>query len=307
MKRWAKLTIYTAVFFTLNTVCKSLTDDFSLNHLVLPSSRDSKWARIDEPANLKNILAQKYTYLGKGKQAYVFVSEDGEHVFKLFKPHFPYFHYHLFGKPCKIGVSKLPFAKTIFEKTHRKECEEQKEKEFQSYVNSFELLKEETELEYLHLSQTNHLQSKLQIYDKIGILREVDLDNTCFLIQKKTDLLYPSLASLIRNEDTQKAKQLIESFVDLSFKFILKGIDNPTTVDKNFGCIGLKPVQIDVGRVLVMEDFEKTGPNLDQIYYSVHHMKKWLAPRSKILCEHLEEIVEKQKNTHQKESHETSL
>ncbi len=307
MKKWIKVTLYTAIFFTLNTVCKGLTDDFSLNHLVRPSLKGSRWARTDEPKDLKNILAQKYTYLGKGKQAYVFVSEDGEHVFKLFKPHFPYFHYHLLGKPCKIGVSKLPFAKSIFEKIYTKQCEEQKEKEFQSYVNSFELLKEETELEYLHLAQTDHLQHKLQLYDKIGILREVDLDDTCFLIQKKTDLLYPALASLIKKGETEKARQLIQSFVNLSFQFILKGIDNPTTVDKNFGCIGLKPVQIDVGRVLVMESFAKTGPNLDQIYYSVHHMKKWLTPRSKILCEYLEEMVEIQKNTHNGESHETSL
>ncbi len=307
MKKWIKVTLSTAIFFTLNTMCKSLTDDFSMDHLVPPSSKNSKWARIDEPSNIRNILAQKYTYLGKGKQAYVFASEDGEHVFKLFKPHFPYFHYHLFGKPFKIGVSKLPFAKSIFEKLNTAHCEEQKEKEFQSYVNSFELLKKETELEYLHLAQTEHLQHKLQLYDKIGILHEVDLDNTCFLIQKKTDLLYPSLAALIKKGEVEKAKQLLQSFVDLSFQFILKGIDNPTTVDKNFGCIGLRPVQIDVGRVLIMESFEKTGPKIDQIHHSVHHMKKWLAPRSDILSKYLDEIVEIQKNTYLKEFHETSL
>ncbi|MES2198741.1 MAG: hypothetical protein V4489_01040 [Chlamydiota bacterium] len=307
MKKWMKATLYIAGFFTLNTVCRGLTDDFSMDHLVRPSPKNSKWARTDEPVDIKEVLAQKYTYLGKGKQAYVFVSEDGTHVFKLFKPHFPYFHYHLFGKPCKLGVSKLPFAKSFFEKRYAMQCEEQKENEFQSYVNSFELLKEETQLEYLHLAQTDHLQHKLQLYDKIGILREVDLDNTCFLIQKKTDLLYPTLASLIKKGETEKAKELIQSFVDLSFRFIIAGIDNPTTVDKNFGCIDLKPVQIDVGRVLVMEQFEKTGPKIDQIYYSVHHMKKWLTPKSKALCLFLEETVETQKNTYTKELHETSL
>lgn len=307
MRIWIKTLLYTSAFFTLNTVCKRLTDDFSLDHLVKPSSKDSKWARSDEPTDLQKILAQKYTYLGKGKQAFVFASEDGEHVLKLFKPHFPYFHYHLLGSPFKIGISKLPFAKTLFEMTHTKECEEQKENEFQSYVNSFELLQKETQLEYLHLAQTDHLQNKLKIYDKIGILREIDLDSTCFLIQKKTDLLYPSLASLIKKGELEKAKQLIYSFVDLSFKFIIKGIDNPTTVEKNFGCIGLQPVQIDVGRVLIMDDFEQIGPKIDQIYYSVHHMKKWLTPKSELLSRYLEETVEEQKNIHQKEYHETTL
>jgi hypothetical protein len=237
----------------------------------------------------------------------VFASEDGEHVLKVFKPHFPYFHYHLFGSPFKLGISKLPFAKTLFEKIYAKECKEQKENEFQSYVNSFELLQKETQLEYLHLAQTDHLQVKLKLYDKIGILREIDLDSTCFLVQRKTDLLYPSLASLIKKGELQKAKQLIRSFVDLSFKFILKGIDNPTTVEKNFGCIGLQPVQIDVGRVLIMEDFEQMGPKIDQIYYSVHHMKKWLAPKSELLSRYLDETVEEQKSIHQRKYHETTL
>jgi hypothetical protein len=203
MKNWTKAALCITAFFTLNTVCKILTDDFSTDHLVPPTAADSKWAHTGEPPQIQKILKQKYTYLGKGKQAYVFASEDKEHVLKLFKPHIPYFHYRLFGKPCKIGISKIPFARTILEKAYAEQGEELKEKEFQSYVNSFELLKKETQLEYLHLAETDHLQHKLQIYDKIGILREIDLDSSCFLIQKKTDMLYPSLASLIKRRNSK--------------------------------------------------------------------------------------------------------
>ncbi len=307
MKKSIKTLLYVAGFFVLNTTCRNLTDDFSQDDLILPEPKNSVFASMPEPENLDSILAQKYTYLGKGKQAFVFASEDKRHVLKLFKPAFPPFTYHLFGKPYKLGLSKLPFAKTIFANICNRECAEQKKADFLSYVNSFELLKNETRLEYLHLAETDHLQHKLKFYDKIGVLRELDLDKSCFLIQKKTDLLYPTLGSLIKQGKTDEAKRLLKSFVDLSFAFINKGIDNPTTVEKNFGCIGLEAVQIDVGRVLIAEDFEEQGPKTDQIYHSVHHMKKWLAPRSEVLNAYLDELVESGKNSYQKDNNETAL
>ncbi len=300
MKKPLKILIYVSVFFMLNAACKKLTDNFSTNHLIKPASQDSKWNLHQDSLLSSTALKQTYKYLDKGKQAHVFISEDGQHILKLLKPAHPHFAISILSKSYSIGLSTLPFAQSLSSFFYEKKQNEQRDLDFLSYTNSFNLLKEETELEYLHLAETDHLQQKLTIYDKIGVLHTLDLDKTCFILQKKADLLYPTLAALILKNELEKAKILIDNFVHLSFQFIDKDIVNPTTIEKNFGCIGLKPVQIDVGRVLTALDLGKT-PRIEpeHIYRSTRHMKKWLTVKSPPLCQYLEESIEVRKKKYQ--------
>ena len=284
--------------------CKHLTDNFSINHLIKPASKTSKWANFDTESHPAELLKQNYRYLDKGKQAHVFISEDGKHILKLLKPFHPRFNISILGKSYPIGISSIPLAQTLFSFFYKEEQEKHREIDFQSYTNSFTLLKEETEIEYLHLAQTDHLQQTLNIYDKIGILHTLDLDNTCFILQKKANLLYPTLHNLIEKNEVENAQILIDNFVHLSFQFINKGIINPTTIEKNFGCIGLKPVQIDVGRVLTGSDLNKEEEiSPDQIYRSTRHMKKWLSSKAPLLCKYLEASIEIQKKDIQRKPH----
>lgn len=312
MTKTKKIMISLAVFFLLNSVCKTLTSDLSFHYLVTPADSTSQWNIPEQPSNLASLLSQEYSYLGKGKQAYVFVSKDQEHVLKLFKLPSPTWNLPLFGKTYKVSLSKLPFAKKIFSSLNQEQEKKTRDLEFQSYVNSFSLLKEETKLEYLHLASTNTLHQTLKIYDKIGIVRFLDADSSCFLIQKKTDLLYPKLEKLINAKETEKAKYVLDKFVALSFRFMEQGIVNPTTVDKNFGCLGLEPVQIDVGRVLRKEDLDSSLSledrkiPLNQIYKSTNHMKKWLEKIDPTLCTYLKETEALQLQKY-KELHEQSL
>lgn len=305
MKKTKKTLLYIAVFLTINLVCKNLTDDFSTDYLLKPDSADSTWAHLNQDhAAAAALLNQSYRYLGKGKQAFVFVSEDGKHVLKLFKPPFTYWNVQMFGKPRKVSVSKLPFISSIFARTYAKQYEEQKALDFQSYVNSFNLLKEETKLEYLHLAETNNLNQTITIYDKIGIARSLDLDSACFLVQEKTDMLYPTLHKLLKEKRSEQAKKLLDTFVQLSNQFISAGIIKPTTVEKNFGCIDLEAIQIDVGRVLTAKDLNI----LDTVSYAkkmdqcVHHMKKWLTEKDPALTSYLEELVAIYKTQHEENS-----
>ena len=299
MKKPLKFFIYAFVFFTLNIGCKHLTNNFSINHLIKPASKDSKWNSFEKSKPLPCLLNQNYRYLDKGKQAHVFISEDGNYILKLLKPASPHFNVPLLGKSYSIGFSTLPLAQTLSSFFYQEKQKKQIEVDFQSYTNSFTLLKEETELEYLHLTETDYLCQKLKIYDKIGILHTIDLDKTCFILQKKANLLYPTLNALIQENEIDKAKILIDNFVRLSFQFINKGIINPTTIEKNFGCIGLKPVQIDVGRILTAADLNiEKEPSPESIYRSTRHMKKWLANKNPSLFQYLEETIEIQKNKH---------
>ncbi len=296
MKTSYKVTIFIFSFLALNFLCKSLTDDFSSYYLLPPAPSGSEWTTNQAPQNLDEILSQKYTYLdnAKGKQSYVFVSEDKMHVLKLFKPLSPFLAFSLFGKTFHIGLAKIPFVKALSIKPSSDSYLRTRDLEFQSYINSFFLLPEETKLEYIHLATTNHLQKKLKIYDKIGVLHTIDLDSSSFLIQKKTDLLYPTLSRLLKNKETQKAKLLLKNFVEFYFYLIEKDIVNPTTLEKKLGCFDLKTIQIDVGRVLRPQDLQLADFKvpLTQIYQSTAHMKKWLKSRSPELYIYLKQIEE---------------
>jgi hypothetical protein len=294
MKKSYKILLCVVSFFSVNFLCKTLTDDFSTHFLITPAEMDSEWASQEVPHNLKSLLGQKYTYLAKGKQSYVFVSEDGDHVLKLFKPLPPFIAVSFFGKTFHIGLAKIPFANLLLIDPKSPSYQQARDLEFRSYLNSFSLLPEETKLEYLHLAATNHLQKKLTIYDKIEVLHQIDLDSTSFLIQRKTDLLYPTLANLLNSKETDKAKLLLKNFVEFYFDLIEKGIVNPTTIEKNLGCLDLKPIQIDVGRILTSQDLKLSSSEvpLTQIYHSTSHMKKWLRTRSPELLVYLKQIEE---------------
>lgn len=306
MKKWQIACLSIGVFFTLNSICKTLTADFSVQDLIAPSSKNSSYANLKRPENLEKILEQKFTYLGKGKQAFVFASEDGEHVLKVFKPHSPFTSIRFLGKPRKVSFSKIPGMKFLFRSLHSEEIEQQKEKDFQSCVNSFFFFPKETELEYLHLAESNDLHRTITIFDKIGVVHKLNADTTCFLLQKKADLLYPTLDSHIQKKDFKKAKELLTSLVELSFSFVAGGIDSPTTVEKNLGCMGGRVVLIDTGRVLQRKDFSNMGPKIEDMDHCVHHMRKWLKEKAPFLSDHLEEQVQIQKER-LRNLHEISL
>lgn len=265
-------------FFLLNSLCKKITDDFSTHFLTPPASKDSPWGKTPVPENLQELIEQEYVYLGKGKQAYAFVSKDGEHVLKLFKPAPIRFHTSIFGKPYQISLSKLPFIKSLFIDFSSPHYQEVQNKEFRSYINAITLLPEETKVEYVHLASTQYLQKKLKIYDKIGILHTIDLDSTSFLIQKRADLFYPKLLELVQKNEKEKAQVLLKNFVSFYLHLIDTNIVNPTTVEANIGCLDLEIVQIDVGRLLTTNDLKLPYPRvpLAQIHTSTSHMKKWL-------------------------------
>lgn len=290
MKNSSKLLLGITIFLSLNFLSKELIGDFSRKHLFEPLLENP----IKEDQGIPDFLRQKYTYLGKGNQAFVFLSEDKKHVLKVFRPLFPSFQISIFGKKYRFRPLKLPFAKTLMEKIYAQEFAEQKEKDLQSFVNAYAFLKEETGLEYLHLAKTKPLGEKLELYDKIGVQHLLNLDNTCFLVQKKTDLLYPTLASFLQKNEIDKAKELLASFVNFSYGLIKKGVDHPTSIERNLGCIGLSPFQIDVGRVFIKD--LPLDTQIEQFIQTTQHMSKWISAKAPDLEPYLKSLIEERKS-----------
>lgn len=276
MKLPTKVLLSLAIFLTLNHICKSLTDDFSPDYLLQAKPPHT---HTPSPPLDATIFTQPFTYIGKGKQAFVFASQDGEYVIKFFKPFYANHYFSLLGHPIKIRTSKLPFFKDLYGFFHKDELARKQEQDFRSYQNALSLLAEETGVCYVHLEETKNFAQPILIHDKIGISHRIDLNKTCFLLQKKTDLLYETLLTFIKQKEDNKSKELLDSFIALAIQVQKKGVVNPTTIEANFGYKEGKALIIDVGRLLTKEDLGVIESE-DSLEKATHHMHNFLQKHS---------------------------
>lgn len=282
MKALIKFIFFIVVFCQVARFSKSQTDGFAMVKIQSKLTYSPTWdVPCPDVAEVKKILAQPFTYLGKGAQTYVFASQDGNYVIKLLR------HDRM---RAPFWTQLLP-SKWVTSKIENKQ--KKLIKDFTSYKIAYEEFQEETGLIYLHLNKTSHLNQMLTLIDKIGIAHQLDLDKYEFLIQKRATLTYPALQTLIDQGETTKAKESISSLVSLLEKRFEKGIfDKDPDLNTNFGFIGEKAIQIDPGR------YRKTFPESairnkkEAIRHISDHLHQWLQIRSALLDEYLMDCIE---------------
>lgn len=197
------------------------------------------------PEDLKEIdqiLSQKFTYFSKGTQAHVYLSEDKKYVLKFIKQH----SYRPTSWLCY-----LPFSFNPYYHNYRLR-QKQRHDTYQACKTAFTEFKQETALIYLHLNPTCHLNRKVTLFDKKGRKCQIDIDKTCFLIQKKANLIYSRITELMANKEVDKAKQIIGSVFALIDLLGKRGVvDNDPVIRRNFGLIDDQAVQIDIGKMRI--------------------------------------------------------
>jgi hypothetical protein len=279
------LTLCLAVFaaIALQKFCHSKTDGFTDYKIFSNLSYHAQWnTPLSDEGEAAEILNQPFYYLAKGAQCYVFVSEDGNYVIKFFRL------YHL--QP-PVWHSYLPLSSSIKQKKIQDKYADLV-KDFDSYKIAYDELKEETGLVYLHLNKTDHLHKTLTLYDKIGVLHRIEADTTEFLIQKRADLLYPSLERLIESKQSELARQAVKDLVELLKVRCQKGIfDKDPDINTNFGFLHDKPVQIDIGRFRPDESRKDPAVYHPDIRRITDHLRQWLEQKDPSLSHYLEEQV----------------
>ncbi|NGX44984.1 MAG: hypothetical protein K940chlam2_00124 [Chlamydiae bacterium] len=208
---------------------------FSLNfiHSRLPNSPN--WEICCKRRDLVDqILSQKFTYLTKGKQSFVFASEDGAYVLKFYR--FP-------SALRPFSWLMRPFRKLS---SHTRE---KLNESFLSFKLAYEELREETGLVLVHMNKTNGIYRKVIVTDKMGVDHTVDLNNVSFLLQKRGEIFFSQFNSQAASSDLTGAKATIEKTLALFTSCWQKGaIDLDPILDKNFGLIDGNPFIIDVGQ-----------------------------------------------------------
>ncbi|MBA3237438.1 MAG: hypothetical protein H0T62_03690 [Parachlamydiaceae bacterium] len=274
-----KRLIYGLVFCALLAWCIkisyfALTAGFSVANISSDHSDRPQWdiepLTSIEAEEVESALAQEYSYLGKGHQAYVFESKDKRYVLKFLK--FQKYRHH----PI---VAALPLPEFIFkilqkQKIHK---EEKRDALFTSWKIAFSKLKDQTQVVFIHINRTEPFDKILTLYNKAGYAYQLDLSQYAFLLQRKADLFDETLKRQMDSGNLTEAKALLEGLFTLYQSEYQQGIfEEDRYIVRNTGVIGNKPIQIDTGRLREDDTFKGPKKQAKEILWKTTLLKEWL-------------------------------
>ena len=259
-----RLTLLFLFIYTLGHLAFLSRGGFSLKRIFA-----SPWEGYVEGEREKEILPklqQPYYYLGRGRQCYAFVSEDGSLVLKL--PRFDLSHLPLLSKVFNISLSHDLKAR---------------QKRMNFVLNSFLLAEnhfpDESGLIYSHLYRTKTLPKKFVFYDRMKRPFKIDLNETIFAIQERHPLLFPSFLRELKHGNREKAQKMLLDFLDLLKIRAEKGLFNKDAgFLKNFSWRDGKCFQIDIGSLYQDPLISKEQTPLRSFHQGAWPVHEWLLP-----------------------------
>lgn len=240
-------------------------DGFNISHIQQRPADFPIWTvktlTPDELANVKHILDQRYSYMAKGHQSYVFLSEDGQYVVKFLKfkrYQFTPAYSAIFPGRAQKGFKKLTLL-------------------LQSWAIAFNDLQEENGLVYVHLNPSGIFEKPLNIVDRLGFSYDIDLDHTVFLVQKKAEVFGPYIRKVMASGDVEQAKQVIDKLISLYEKEYSLGIyEVDRHIDRNMGVLGTMPICIDQGQLAYDGTIKDPAELKEKLVYKTAYLQEWL-------------------------------
>jgi hypothetical protein len=215
---------------------------------------------------IEEILNQNFFYLGRGRQFFVFESEDRKFVLK-------FLNHSNFSYPSLL--KKISFFKPVRKVIKRKDFKYPLT--FSSLKLSFENLKEEAGLVYLNLNKRQQLGMKVNIVNRSGVSLSIDLDSTFFVLQKKATPFFAYLKRAYEENGERGLEQAIDSYLLLIINRCQKNIaDDDFNLGDNIGFYENKPFIMDTGRLYIDRDLSKKEHLACEIYRSTKLLRKYL-------------------------------
>lgn len=275
---WKKILIWLAflglISFALLRLYYYATDDFRMANIVHPLPFQPQWEieslSSTQQKQLDDILAQKFSYLGKGAQSYAFESADGKYVLKFFK------FKHL--KPSWF-VNLLPDIYPF--KEYRERSTARKQRKFYGIFNSYRLAyeqdRDEAGLIFIQLNPLNHPKKEVTLIDKLGLERTVDLGSVVYVVQKKGKTLRTLFSELLDQGQIELVKKRIGQIFDLYLGEYKKGLnDHDHGVMQNSGFIDDKPIHLDVGKLNKNDQMRELATYQEDLLLVATKMAIWL-------------------------------
>lgn len=229
-----------------------------------PVLSTDKWAlpqpTHNEAQNIHSILSQKFTFLGEGAQAVAYESADGKYVLKLFKMHLlkPSITDHLCPHVVRRRLRNLHWV-------------------FNGYRNGYLDLRSETGLVWIHLTPTSYLNQDVTLRNREGHEHLMSADGAEFVIQEKAELIFDRLSRLQNEKELSKAidaiRVLIQRRIDMGYA------DRDKAVSNNFGFVGDRAIQLDIGRLY--KKHLKQGRGERQLEHVMERIELWKSEKAK--------------------------
>jgi hypothetical protein len=118
-------------------------------------------------ANLQEAVAQPFHYLDRGKQSFVFISQDQKTVLKFFD-----------ARCMRSGV--MPFLFSV----GKKQCSKRLRQLFEGYKVAHEHDGAHAGLLFLQLAPDPSYHVQVSVIDRFGIKHEIDLSEVPFVLQE---------------------------------------------------------------------------------------------------------------------------
>ncbi len=223
-----------------------LNHNFCISHITLDEWTPAKTVPANSPSEIaeaKKILNQPFTYLGKGRQSFVFISQDGNYVLKFVKAHRANASWLYKSVPLPGFLDKMRKAKLLLTQNELR-------KFFISLSLAKEPLQSMTGILYLHSSPLHELQKKVTLIDRIGMSHTIDSDSVPFLLQIKADKVWDTLETLWAKKDMAALKTRLKQLVALFVERANCGIIDPDTrllKNDNIGFVEDRAIYIDLG------------------------------------------------------------
>lgn len=231
--------------FAFNT---KIRPEFSIENVTFPQPYHREWETTplvhQQKEQLTQILDQDFSYLGSGRQTYVFYSKDERYVLKLFRFH------HL--KASFLEEWLPPIAPMTQYKQHLIHSRQKRlTRIFSSHRLAFDLNKDNSGLIFIHLNNTSTIKKDLLVTDRFNQLHSINLDQTVFVIQEKAVRTRERFIELLDNGDVKAIKSHIKQLFDMYVSEYKRGIyDRDHNVIYNTGFIGDRAVHFDVGKMI---------------------------------------------------------
>lgn len=262
-----------AALAIVERVCYQATAGFQVSRIQTPNTITAFEDTIVNPsmtAEVRELLQQPFHFLGSGSQSYAFVSADGQYVLKVFKQHHFYIPSYLSDLPLPSFISS-PAQKLVRFQTIKRE------QFMRSCVIASDSWKEETATLYTHMAQSNDLDFSLTLIDKLNISHAIKANTLQFAVQKKAELVSPTLKKLLNNGDTEAAKECIRSLIALIKVRSQKGVgDRDPVVRRNFGFLGQQAIEIDIGSYYENPYLRDDPLYSRAVFFEIKNLHGWL-------------------------------
>jgi len=235
---------------------------------------------------LQDILTQSYSYLEKGHQSVVFESEDKNYVLKFYR--FPS-HMRVTGWMSRPLTRFTDKRKAIRNYDENKFVETKK-----SHLLAFDALRQESGLIAVHMSKSENCPYTVHIKDALNHPYQVALKDTFFVLQRKGQLIFPTLSELIKQGRISEAQSIIDNTISFVLMRSSKGIkDEDPILEKNYGLLGSYLFQLDTGRLKISSSIKKPEDAKSEALTITEPLKNWLSIVSPDLLQYYLNTTEK--------------